>query len=211
MEKFVFCAVFSSGESWKRVKELIRSKCNGCFDSRTYRDPLTFQWRSKLNVKTERLNQRDFIRQELWRTFMHLFEVCWNDYLVKYFSLLHCCGNLYKFIAFNIFSWNILIISWKTLIITITSNKTTIELTIHTKSCWNMTIFYRQETVSLFQVQEKLRACKNSSSWFVHKWNIGWKWVNSKYKIYFSRVSIHSGDEFEHLIKCSAVHRLSLH
>ena len=52
-----------------------------------------------------------------------------------------------------------LIISCKILIITVISNETTNELTIYAKLCRNFTIFYRQETVSLFQVLEKLRTC----------------------------------------------------
>ena len=52
-----------------------------------------------------------------------------------------------------------LIISSKILIITVVSNETTNELTIYAKLCRNVTMFYRQETVSLFQVLEKLRTC----------------------------------------------------
>ena len=36
------------------------------------------------------------------------------------------------------------------------------ELTIYGILCRNVTIFYRQELASMFQVQEKLKACKNS-------------------------------------------------
>ena len=36
------------------------------------------------------------------------------------------------------------------------------ELTIYGILCWNITTFYRQELVSLFQVQEKLKACRFS-------------------------------------------------
>ena len=50
----------------------------------------------------------------------------------------------YKFIAFNIFLCNILIINCKILIITVTSNETTNELTIYANLCQNVTVFYRQ-------------------------------------------------------------------
>ena len=70
--------------------------------------------------------------------------------------------NQCKHIAFNIFSCRILIISYKTLIITGISNEKTNELTIYGILCWKVTIFYRQELVSLFQVQRKLKACKSS-------------------------------------------------
>ena len=70
--------------------------------------------------------------------------------------------NQYKYIAFNIFSCRILIISYKILIITGISNEKTNELTIYGILGQNVTIFYRQELASLFQVQEKLKACRNS-------------------------------------------------
>ena len=72
--------------------------------------------------------------------------------------LLHQC----KYIAFNIFSYRILIILYKMLIITRISNEETNELTIYGKLGRNITIFYRQELASLFQVQEKLKACRSS-------------------------------------------------
>ena len=50
----------------------------------------------------------------------------------------------YKFIAFNIFSCNILKIYCKILIITVISNETTNELTTYAKLCRNVTVFYRQ-------------------------------------------------------------------
>ena len=56
----------------------------------------------------------------------------------------------------------ILTIYSKTLIIAVVSNEERNELAIYVKSCQNVTIFYRQEPASLFQVQEKLRACGNS-------------------------------------------------
>ena len=70
--------------------------------------------------------------------------------------------NQYKYIAFNIFSCRILIISCKMLIITWISNEKANELAIYGKLCRNVKIFYRQELASLFQVQEKLKACRSS-------------------------------------------------
>ena len=65
-------------------------------------------------------------------------------------------------IPFNIFSCRILIVSYKMLIITRISNEKTNELTIYGLLCQNVTTFYRQELASLFQAQEKLKACRNS-------------------------------------------------
>ena len=48
------------------------------------------------------------------------------------------------------------------LIITGSSNEKTNELIVYGILCRNVTIFYRQELASLFQVQEKLKACSNS-------------------------------------------------
>ena len=48
------------------------------------------------------------------------------------------------------------------LTITGISNEKTNELTIYGILCQNVTIFYRQELASLFQVQKKLKACRNS-------------------------------------------------
>ena len=48
------------------------------------------------------------------------------------------------------------------LTITEISNETTNELTIYTILCRSVTIFYRQELASLFQQQEKLKACRTS-------------------------------------------------
>ena len=70
--------------------------------------------------------------------------------------------NQNKYIAFNIFSCRISTISYKMLIITGISNEKTNELTIYGIICCNVTIYYRQELASLFQVQEKLKACRGS-------------------------------------------------
>ena len=70
--------------------------------------------------------------------------------------------NQYKYIAFNIFPCRILVISYNMLITTRISNEKTKELTIYGILCWNVTIFYRQELASLFQLQEKLKVCRSS-------------------------------------------------
>ena len=70
--------------------------------------------------------------------------------------------NQYKYIAFSIFSWQMLIISCKMLIIIGISNEKTNELIIYPILCQNVRIFYRQELASLFQVEEKSKACRNS-------------------------------------------------
>ena len=44
--------------------------------------------------------------------------------------------------------------------------KKTNELTVYGVFCRNVSIFYRQELASLFQVQEKLKASRNSKSNF---------------------------------------------
>ena len=70
--------------------------------------------------------------------------------------------NQCKYIAFNIFSCRILLVSYNMLIITGIYNEKTNELTIYGILYLNVTIFYRQNLTSLFQVQEKLQACMNS-------------------------------------------------
>ena len=69
--------------------------------------------------------------------------------------------NQYKYIAFKIFSCRILIVSHKMLIITGISNEKKNELTIYGILCRNITMFYRDELDSLFQVQENLKACRS--------------------------------------------------
>ena len=83
----------------------------------------------------------------------------------KLFSSDVSLWNQYKYFAFNIFSCRILIISYKMLITGISYEKTN-ESTIYAILCRNVTIFDRQKLASLFQVQEKLEACRNS------KWNV---------------------------------------
>ena len=36
--------------------------------------------------------QQDLTWQEIWRTYIHLFKVRWNDYLVNYFLLMYRYG-----------------------------------------------------------------------------------------------------------------------
>ena len=55
-----------------------------------------------------------------------------------------------------------LIILCKLLIITGISNEKASYLAIYGILCRNVTIFYRQELYSFFQVQEKLKACRSS-------------------------------------------------
>ena len=73
--------------------------------------------------------------------------------------------NQEKYLAFNIFSCRNLIISYEILIITGISNKTADELTVYVISSWNISIIYQQKQNSFFQMQEKLKTCRNS------KWN----------------------------------------
>ena len=68
----------------------------------------------------------------------------------------------YKYIAFNIFSCRILIISDTILITTGIYNGKTNELTTYRILCRNVTILYQQGLASFFQVQEKLKACRSS-------------------------------------------------
>ena len=68
----------------------------------------------------------------------------------------------YRYIAFNIFSCRILIISYKMLIFTGISNEIRNKLTMYAILCWNVAIFYRHELVCSFLVQEKLEMCRNS-------------------------------------------------
>ena len=83
-----------------------------------------------------------------------LLELPFSESFISNVSL----WNQYKYIAFNIFSCRILIILYKILIITGISNETTNKVTIYGLLCRNVTVFYRQELVSLFQVQGKLKA-----------------------------------------------------
>ena len=82
------------------------------------------------------------------------------------FSQLFFCNisllNQHKYIPFDIFSCRILIISYKMSIITGIFNETRNELSIYAILCLNVTIFYRKELTSLFQVHEKLKTYRSS-------------------------------------------------
>ena len=88
------------------------------------------------------------------------------------------------------------------LIITGIPNDNTNELIIYGILCRNVTTFYRQELVSLFQVQEKLKDSKNSKCSFnaddSHK--ILWLYV-----VVFSEYNILKFRENVHLLKYNPV------
>ena len=67
---------------------------------------------------------------------------------------MHLCGIN----AFKIFSCRILIISCKTLIITVIFNEKPIEITIYVKLSRNGAILYRQELASFFSFAEKIKS-----------------------------------------------------
>ena len=93
---------------------------------------------------------------------IRLFEICWIDHLLYYFSLMHFCGintDLLLLTLFVHYFTNLL----QNIITTVISNDATNELTIYAKLCWNVAIFYRQYLISLCQVQENLKVCGNSS------------------------------------------------
>ena len=108
-----------------------------------------------------RIGQEDFIWQEIWRISIHSFKVRWNDHLVNYFLLMYRYGiNTNKlhlmFSRAEFWSFHVKLQQYLT--------KKTNELTVYGISCRNVTIFYRQELPYLVQVQEKLKAYKNSKS-----------------------------------------------
>ena len=106
--------------------------------------------------------QEGFTWQKIWRiSINYSLEWIFSELFFSNVSL----WNQYKYISFDIFSCRILIISYKMSIITRISNETRNEITIYAKSCRSVTVFYRKELASLFQVQEKLKTCKDS------KWN----------------------------------------
>ena len=106
--------------------------------------------------------QEGFTWQKIWRiSIYYSLEWIFSELFFSNVSL----WNQYKYIPFDIFSCRILIISYKMSIITGISNETRNEITIYAKSCRSVTVFYRKELASLFQVQEKLKTCKDS------KWN----------------------------------------
>ena len=82
---------------------------------------------------------------------------------MNYFLLIHRYRINRNILHLHFLAQNrILMISYKMLIITGILNEKTNELTIYGILCRNITILYRQELASLFQVQEKLKACRNS-------------------------------------------------
>ena len=78
-------------------------------------------------------------------------------------------GNQYKYFAFNILLCSILIISYKTLNITWIYNEKTKELTIYAIFYQNVTIFYRQELASLFQLSKRHNILPTRTSFFISK------------------------------------------
>ena len=94
--------------------------------------------------------QKDFTWQEFWRTSILLFRFRWNDHLLLLFSNT-LLWIQQKFITFKVFLCRILIIGWNNKWIHHTSN-----------NMLSVTLIYRQEVASLFQVQGKFKACQNS-------------------------------------------------
>ena len=133
--------------------------------------------------------QGGFFWQKIWRTFIHIFEVRWKWPFSKLFFS-------------NTSLWN-QIISCKILIITVISNEIANGLAIYAKLCRSDTIFFRQEIASLFQVQGKLRACRNSewsfSSSCFNKGNSHLKLI-SLYTVAFNENAISCFLENVHLL-----------
>ena len=144
-------------------------------------------WHRRFPVNFAKFLRAPFLTERLRWLLVTLFYWVWNDFLKGNFIFLILLVNLYpflqgslewpfselffayaslwnqyKYIAFNIFSCRILIILYKMLIITWISDEKTNELTIYGISCRNVTIFNWQKLASLFQVQEKLKACRSS-------------------------------------------------
>ena len=105
-----------------------------------------------LSVKKE-----DCTWQEIWQISIHFIQGSLKWPFSELFFTVVSLWNQYEYIAFSIFFCSI----WFRIIAGI-SNETTNELTIYAILCRNVTKFYRQEVASLFQVQQKLKACKNS-------------------------------------------------
>ena len=87
-----------------------------------------------------------------------------SDFFFADVSLWNQC----KYIVFNILSCRIFTALNKILTIAEICNEKTNELTIYRILSRYVTIFYRQELASLFQVQEKLKACRNSKLSFLN-------------------------------------------
>ena len=118
---------------------------------------MNFAWTPGFNIK---FNQEEFIWQGtyLYPFIQNSLEWPFSELFPSNVLLRNQC----KYIAFNIISCRILIISYKILIITGISDEKTNELTIYEKLCGNVTIFYRQQLASLSQMQEKLKPCRSS-------------------------------------------------
>ena len=132
-----------------------------------------------ISIATD-LTKKILLGRRLDKT-LFIIQVCWNDHLVTYFSLMYrykiSTNTLH---TFKISSCRILIISCKMLIITAIFNETNIYIYIYlfiyiyiylfiyipkyAILCRNITIIYRQELVSLFQVQEFKVNFSNSSA-----------------------------------------------
>ena len=81
------------------------------------------------------------------------------------------------------------------LIITGIFNEKTNELTIYEILCQNVTIFYRQEPVSLLQLLEKLESCRSSKLNFS---SICFKADDSYVKIEWPHVVVFSENDILH-------------
>ena len=108
--------------------------------------------------ETRRSKQGDIIRQNVWRTSIHLFEVCWSDHLVSFF-LLHIVVASIQIYYFHISFSRILIICCKILIIEVITDGKSNKLTIYLKLWWNVTILL---TRAIFFI---LSARKIKSMW----------------------------------------------
>ena len=80
----------------------------------------------------------------------------------EFFSANVSLWNQCKYIAFNIFSWRISIISYKMLIIAGISNQKTNELTIYEKLCRSLL-----PTRTSFFISRELKACRSSKLTFL--------------------------------------------
>ena len=104
--------------------------------------------------------QRFYLRREL----TNLYSIIQGSLELSLSELVFFDASLWnqsKFIAFYFFSCRNLIISCKILIATVKSNETTNKLAIYAILVRNVTIFYLQELVSLFQVRRRLRTGRN--------------------------------------------------
>ena len=87
-----------------------------------------------------RSHQENLTWQEIWRTFICLFKVPWNDHLVNYFPLMYRYGINTNILHLTFFSCATVIISYKMLIITGIWIEKTNELTIYGILCRKVNI-----------------------------------------------------------------------